>query len=96
MYLWADGVNFNIRLEQDRLCCLVLVGVRADGHKELVAASDGYRESTESWSELLRDLKRRSWHGRFCWTRLANSKHLLSVRCGSLTTTHSHQGRPHP
>jgi transposase-like protein len=59
VYLWADGVHFNIRLEQDRLCCLVLVGVRADGHKELVAVGDGYRESTESWSELLRDLKRR-------------------------------------
>jgi transposase-like protein len=59
VYLWADGVHFNIRLEQDRLCCLVLVGVRADGHKELVAVSDGYRESTESWSELLRDLRRR-------------------------------------
>jgi transposase-like protein len=59
VYLWADGVHFTIRLEQDRLCCLVLVGVRADGHKELVAVGDGYRESTESWAELLRDLKRR-------------------------------------
>jgi transposase-like protein len=59
VYVWADGVHFNIRLEQDRLCCLVLVGVRADGHKELVAVGDGYRESTESWSEVLRDLKRR-------------------------------------
>jgi transposase-like protein len=59
VYVWADGVHFNIRLEQDRLCCLVLIGVRADGHKELVAVSDGYRESTESWSEVLRDLKRR-------------------------------------
>ena len=59
VYLWADGVHFNIRLEQDRLCCLVLIGVRADGHKELVAVGDGYRESTESWSELLRELKRR-------------------------------------
>jgi transposase-like protein len=59
VYLWADGVHFNIRLEEDRLCCLVLIGVRADGHKELVAVGDGYRESTESWSELLRDLKRR-------------------------------------
>src|SRR5204863_2827871 len=58
VYLWADGVHFNIRLEQDRLCCLVLVGIRADGHKELVAVGDGYRESTESWSELLRELKR--------------------------------------
>jgi len=59
VYLWADGVHFNIRLEEDRLCCLVLIGVRADGHKELVAVGDGYRESIESWSELLRDLKRR-------------------------------------
>jgi putative transposase len=59
VYLWADGVHFNIRLEHERLCCLVLVGVRADGRKELVAVGDGYRESTESWSELLRDLKRR-------------------------------------
>src|SRR6266581_1039233 len=59
VYLWADGVHFNIRLEEDRLCCLVLLGVRSDGHKELVAVGDGYRESTESWSELLRDLQRR-------------------------------------
>jgi transposase-like protein len=59
VYLWADGVHFTIRLEHERLCCLVLVGVRADGHKELVAVSDGYRESTESWAELLRDRKRR-------------------------------------
>ena len=59
VYLWADGVHFNVRLEEDRLCCLVLVGVRADGHKELVAVGDGYRESEESWAEVLRDLKRR-------------------------------------
>jgi hypothetical protein len=44
---------------KDRLCCLVIVGVRPDGHKELVAVADGYRESTESWAELLRDLKDR-------------------------------------
>ena len=59
VYLWADGIHFNIRLDHERLCCLVLIGVRADGHKELVAVGDGYRESTESWSEVLRDLKRR-------------------------------------
>lgn len=59
VYIWVDGVHFNIRLEQDRLCCLVIVGVRPDGTKELVALSDGYRESTESWGDLLRDLKRR-------------------------------------
>ncbi len=59
VYVWADGIHFKIRLEEDRLCALVLVGVRADGTKELIAISDGYRESTESWSLLLRDLKRR-------------------------------------
>jgi transposase-like protein len=59
VYLWADGVHFNVRLEEDRLCCLVIVGVRSDGTKELVAIEDGYRESTESWADLLRDLKRR-------------------------------------
>ena len=46
-------------MEQARLCCLVIVGVRADGTKELVAVADGERESTESWAELLRDLRRR-------------------------------------
>jgi putative transposase len=60
VYCWADGVHFNIRLgEQGRLCCLVIVGVRADGRKELVAVADGTRESTEDWAELLRDLRRR-------------------------------------
>ena len=59
VYVWADGVHFNVRLEEDRLCCLVIVGVRVDGTKELVAIADGYRESTESWADLLRDLRRR-------------------------------------
>ena len=59
VYIWADGVHFRIRLEEDRLCCLVIIGVRADGTKQLLACSDGYRESTESWAELLRDLRDR-------------------------------------
>jgi transposase-like protein len=59
VYCWVDGVHFNVRLEQDRLCCLVIVGVRLDGTKELVAIVDGYRESTDSWGDLLRDLRRR-------------------------------------
>lgn len=59
VYVWADGVHFKVRLGEDRLCCLVIVGVRADGTKELVAVADGYRESTESWADLLRDLRRR-------------------------------------
>ncbi|MEU8179128.1 IS256 family transposase [Microbispora hainanensis] len=59
VYLWADGVHVNVRLEEHRLCLLVMIGVRADGRKELIALSDGYRESTESWADLLRDCKRR-------------------------------------
>jgi putative transposase len=59
VYVWADGVHFRVRLEQARLCCLVIVGVRADGTKELVALADGERESTDSWAEVLRDLRRR-------------------------------------
>jgi transposase-like protein len=49
VYLWADGIDVNIRLEEHTLCVLVLIGVRANGHKELVALADSYRESTESW-----------------------------------------------
>jgi transposase-like protein len=49
VYIWVDGIHFNIRLEEERLCCLVVVGVRVDGTKELVALADGYRESTDSW-----------------------------------------------
>jgi putative transposase len=59
VYVWADGLHFRVRLEQARLCCLVIVGVRADGTKELVAVADGERESTQSWAELLRDCRRR-------------------------------------
>lgn len=59
VYGWVDGIHFNIRLEEDRLCCLVIVGVRPDGTKELVALADGYRESTESWAAVLRSLRHR-------------------------------------
>ena len=59
VYLWADGIHVNIRLEEHKLCLLVMIGVRADGRKELVALTDGYRESTESWADLLRDCRRR-------------------------------------
>ncbi len=58
-YLFADGIHFRIRLEEDRLCTLVLIGVREDGSKELVAVEDGYRESSESWLSVLRDLQGR-------------------------------------
>jgi transposase-like protein len=59
VYVWSDGVHFRIRLEEDRLCALVMIGVRPDGTKELIAIEDGYRESTESWATLLRGLRRR-------------------------------------
>ena len=59
VYVWVDGIHFNIRLEEDRLCTLVMIGVTADGTKELVALEDGYRESTESWASVLRDLRDR-------------------------------------
>ncbi len=59
VYLWVDGVHFNIRLEEDRQCILVVMGATADGQKELIAITDGYRESEESWRELLLDVKSR-------------------------------------
>jgi transposase-like protein len=59
VYLWIDGIHVNIRLAEHKLCLLVMIGVRADGRKELVALADGYRESSESWADLLRDCARR-------------------------------------
>ena len=62
VYLWADGVHFNIRLESpenNRLCILVILGATATGEKELLAISDGYRESEQGWLDVLRDLKHR-------------------------------------
>ncbi len=59
-YLFADGVHVGVRLGEDkRLCLLVIIGVREDGAKELLAVEDGYRESNDSWAEVLRDLKKR-------------------------------------
>ena len=57
VYLWADGIYFNVRLEDERTCLLVLMGATADGRKELVAVDDGYRESKLSWQEVLKQLK---------------------------------------
>lgn len=60
VYVWVDGIHTRVRLgADDKLCCLVMVGARIDGRKELIALQDGYRESTQSWAELLRDLKKR-------------------------------------
>ena len=57
MYWWADGIYFNVRLEDARPCVLVVIGALEDGTKELLALADGFRESKDSWLELLRDLK---------------------------------------
>jgi len=58
VYWWADGIYFNVRLDEERSCVLVLIGALEDGTKELLAVVDGYRESTQSWRELLQQLKR--------------------------------------
>lgn len=58
-YIWVDGIHFNVRLENDRCCILVIIGADAEGNKELLAVSDGYRESTLSWKEMLLELKKR-------------------------------------
>ncbi|MEU1450572.1 IS256 family transposase [Streptomyces mirabilis] len=59
VYVWADGVHPKVRLGQAHSCVLVLMGVRADGRKELIALAEGLRESAESWADLLRDCRRR-------------------------------------
>ena len=59
VYFWADGVYFSPRLDQDKQCILVIIGADEYGRKELLAIADGYRESSQSWREVLLDLKRR-------------------------------------
>jgi transposase-like protein len=59
IYLWVDGIYFNVRLQDDRPCVLVMIGALADGTKELIAIHDGHRESKSSWMEALLDLQRR-------------------------------------
>jgi transposase-like protein len=59
VYFWVDGVDFNARLDQERQCILVVIGADAQGRKELVGLTDGYRESEQSWRELLVDLRHR-------------------------------------
>ena len=59
VYWWVDGIYFNVRLDTDRQCLLVIIGARPDGTKECVAVDDGFRESADSWRSLLRELKQR-------------------------------------
>ena len=58
-YFWVDGIHFNVRLDEERSCILVVMGANESGRKELLAVSDGYAESKASWREILLDLKRR-------------------------------------
>jgi len=74
VYLWADGIHCSIRGDDEKLCMLVILGVNEGGQKELVALNDGYRESEESWLEVLRDLK----------TRGLTSEPLLAIGDGAL------------
>ena len=76
MYLWADGLHVNVRLEDERSCILVIMGADEHGNKELVAVSDGYRESTASWQEMLLDLRRR---GLLAGPRLATADGALGL-----------------
>ena len=59
VYIWADGVHFNVRLQEDRMCILVIIGATEDGTKELIAVTDGYRESSMSWKDILLKLNDR-------------------------------------
>jgi len=59
VYFWVDGIYFNIRLDDERSCIPVIIATDKHGKKELLAVSDGYRESTIGWKEMLLDLKRR-------------------------------------
>jgi putative transposase len=59
VYVWVDGIHLKVRLEADKVCLLVMIRVRTDGRKELVALADGFRASAESWADLLRDCRRR-------------------------------------
>ncbi len=58
VYWWADGIYSNVRMD-DKLCLLVIIGATEDGHKELIAVEDGFRESTDSWSAVFADLRNR-------------------------------------
>src|SRR2546428_1624625 len=79
VYLWADGIYVKAGLEKEKACLLVVVAALADGRKVLLAVQSGYRESTESWAALLRDLKRRGVDG----PRLVVARRELGV-CGAL------------
>jgi putative transposase len=81
----ARPIHFKMRLEQARRCWLVIVGVRADGTKALVAVADGERESTDSWAEVLRDLRRRACGRR--WSPSAMAAGAMGSLAGGVPAT---------
>jgi putative transposase len=56
--MWVDGIHLKVRLEPNKVCLLVMIGVRVDGAQEVIALADGFRESSESWADLLRSCHR--------------------------------------
>ena len=80
VYFWADGVYFSPRMDRDKQCVLVIVGADAQGNKDIVAIVDGYRESAQSWKELLLDLKRRGLGG---WPRAGHRRRRARVLEGA-------------
>lgn len=81
VYLWVDGIHLKVRLEQEKLCLLVMIGVRADGRKELVALTDGYREATESWRGCCA-MPSAAGCGPRCW-RWVMAHSVSGRRCGT-------------
>jgi putative transposase len=59
VYIWVDGIYFNVRLDDEKSCILIIIGADEDGNKELIAVQDGFRESKTAWKEMLLDLKAR-------------------------------------
>ncbi|SCX37303.1 Transposase, Mutator family [Nitrosospira sp. Nsp1] len=70
VYWWVNGIHFGVRLEAANQCILVIIGTTAEGKKELVVLVDGFRESEQSWKEVLLDLKRRGFTGIGFWKAL--------------------------
>ena len=69
VYCWVDGIHLKVRLDQDKVCLLVMIGVRGDGTKELIALADGFRESAQSWADLVREGERRGRASGAGWPR---------------------------
>jgi len=83
VYLWADGVYFKPRMDADKQCMLVIIGADEWGNKDILGLVDGYRESRQSWHELLLDLKRRGLSKAPAWpsAKAHSASGTPSARC---------------